>query len=121
MTGTRLLIVEDHADTARVLGRLLGARGYTVRIAGTVAEAIEALAEPVDVIVSDVGLPDGTGYDLIRRAREILPVTGIAMSGYGMEEDIARSRDAGFAEHLVKPVDAVQIDEAIRRLLKGGG
>jgi CheY-like chemotaxis protein len=121
MAGARLLVVEDHPDTARILGRLLRARGYTVRIAGTVSEAIDALAEPVDMIVSDVGLPDGTGYELMRRAREIRPISGIAMSGFGMEEDIARSREAGFAEHLVKPVDAVQIDEAIRRLLKGGG
>jgi PAS domain S-box-containing protein len=121
VTGVRLLIAEDHADTARVLSRLLRNRGYTVRIAGTVKEAIEALAEPVDLIVSDVGLPDGTGYELMRRAREIRPVTGIAMSGFGMEEDAARSREAGFSEHLVKPVNAVQIDEAIRRLLRNGG
>jgi len=120
VSGVRLLVAEDHADTARVLGRLLRARGYTVRIAGSVREALEALAEPVDLIISDVGLPDGTGYELIRRAQEMRPVHGIAMSGFGMEEDIARSRDAGFQEHLVKPVDVTQIDEAIRRLLKSG-
>jgi two-component system CheB/CheR fusion protein len=116
----RVLIVEDNADTARVLGRLLTARGYTVRITGSVAEAVTVLAEPFDMIISDVGLPDGTGYDLMRRAREIRPIRGIAMSGYGMEEDVVKSREAGFAEHLVKPVDVIQIDEAIRRLLRGG-
>ena len=118
---TRILIVEDHADTARILGRLLGKRGYQVQIAGRVEEALLALSEPVDLIISDVGLPDGTGYELIRRALEIRPVIGIAMSGFGMEEDILKSREAGFSEHLVKPVDVVQIDEAIRRLLKSGG
>jgi len=118
--GVRLLIVEDHADTARVLGRIMRQRGYTVRIAATVKEALEILAEPVDVLVSDVGLPDGTGYELMRRAREIRPIMGVAMSGYGMEEDIVKSQEAGFSEHLVKPVDATQIEESIIRLLKGG-
>jgi PAS domain S-box-containing protein len=117
-----VLIVEDHADTARILSRLLTKRGYRVRTAGSVQEAIDALGEQtVELIVSDVGLPDGTGYELIRRALDIRPVIGIAMSGFGMEEDILRSREAGFAEHLVKPVDVVQIDESIRRLLKSGG
>jgi PAS domain S-box-containing protein len=117
VSHVRLLVVEDHADTARVMGRLLRSRGYAVRIVRTVKEAIDALSEPVDLIISDVGLPDGTGYEIMRRARELGPVTGIAMSGYGMEEDIARSREAGFSEHLVKPVDAIQLDEAIRRLM----
>jgi len=120
-TNISILIVEDHADTARILSRLLAKRGYRVRTAGTVKEALEAFSEPVDLMVSDVGLPDGTGYELIRRALEIRPVIGIAMSGFGMEEDIVKSREAGFAEHLVKPVDVVQIDESIRRLLKSGG
>jgi PAS domain S-box-containing protein len=115
----RLLIVEDHADTARVLSRLLRKRGYDILIAGTTARAMEIIAsEPVEIMLSDVGLPDGTGYELIRRAREIRPLVGIAMSGFGMEEDIARSREAGFLEHLVKPVDAAIIDETIRRLAK---
>jgi len=121
VNGVRILIVEDHADTARLLGRLLQKRGYATRIAGTVEEAITALGEPVDLIISDVGLPDGTGYELMKRAREMRPVPGIAMSGFGMEEDITKSREAGFAEHLVKPVEAAQIDETIRRLLKSGG
>jgi len=121
VSNVHLLIVEDHADTAKVLRRLLVDRGYQVRMAATVKEAVEALAEPVGIIISDVGLPDGTGYELMRRAREIRPVAGIAMSGFGMEEDIAQSREAGFAEHLVKPVDVTQIDEAIRRLLGNGG
>ena len=121
VSHVRLLIVEDHPDTARALGRLLRNRGYIVLVAGTIKEALEALAEPVDLIISDIGLPDGTGYELMKRAREIRPVSGIALSGYGMEEDIARSREAGFSEHLVKPTDAIQLEEAIRRLARGGG
>jgi PAS domain S-box-containing protein len=121
VSNVHLLVVEDHADTARILNRLLQKRGYIVRLASTIADAlkiVEAAAEPVDMIVSDVGLPDGTGYELMRRVRAIRPIPGIAMSGFGMEDDIARSRDAGFSEHLVKPVDVAQVDEAIRRLLR---
>lgn len=118
----RLLIVEDHGDTVRVLARLLGRRGFTVRTAGSVAAAIDALREDgrnIDLILSDVGLPDGTGYELMQRASSFCHAAGIAMSGFGLEEDIRRSREAGFAEHLVKPVDAAQIEEAILRLLPG--
>lgn len=119
MTNLRVLIVEDHLDTARLLGRLLAQRGYAVRVAGTVKEALAALEEPVEVIICDDGLPDGPGWDIMRLAREIRPVIGIAMSGCGLPEDIARSREAGFAEHLVKPVDILKIDETIRNLWSG--
>jgi signal transduction histidine kinase len=113
----RVLLVEDHADTAKMLVRLLRMDGSEVRWAGTVAAALEAAAaEPFDVVVSDLGLPDGSGHDLIRRLLRDRPVLGIAMSGYGMEDDIRQSREAGFVEHLVKPVSLPQLREAIRRV-----
>ncbi|HYO29260.1 MAG TPA: ATP-binding protein, partial [Thermomicrobiales bacterium] len=113
----RVLLVEDHADTAKILVRLLRMDGSAVWWAGTVAAALEvAAAEPFDVVVSDLGLPDGSGHDLIRRLLRDRPVLGIAMSGYGMEDDIRRSREAGFVEHLVKPVSLPQLREAIRRV-----
>ena len=116
----RLLVVEDHADTARALGILLRRAGFAVSSAGNVHAALEVLEkEPVDLIVSDLGLPDGTGYDLMRRVRETRPIPGIAMSGYGMEEDIQRSREAGFSEHLVKPVNVSKLEQAIRRVMQG--
>jgi CheY-like chemotaxis protein len=104
----RLLLVEDHVDAARTLMRLLRLDGMDVRWAGTVAHAVGlALSHEFDVIVIDVGLTDGTGLDLLRRLRDEKRNTpAIAMSGYGMDEDLRRTREAGFAEHLVKPVIA---------------
>jgi PAS domain S-box-containing protein len=110
----RLLIVEDHADTALLLKRLLEASGFVVETAGSVAEALKAAdSAHFDVLVSDLGLPDATGCDLMRQLRERHPLKGIAMSGYGMEEDVRRSREAGFSEHLVKPVDISSLERAI--------
>jgi PAS domain S-box-containing protein len=113
----RLLIVEDHADTALLLKRLLEASGFVVETAGSVAEALKAAeGAHFNVLVSDLGLPDGTGCDLMRQMRERHPLKGIAMSGYGMEEDVRRSREAGFSEHLVKPVDISSLERAILNL-----
>jgi PAS domain S-box-containing protein len=113
----RLLLVEDHADTARTLSRLLGAAGFATVTASDVAHALVlAGREPFDVLVSDLGLPDGDGYEIMRAIRANREVPGIAMSGYGMEEDVRRSREAGFAEHLVKPIDLPQLIAALRRV-----
>jgi signal transduction histidine kinase/ActR/RegA family two-component response regulator len=113
----RVLIAEDHADTAAVLSRLLSASGHKVLTATTAAEAL-ALAErhPLDILVSDLGLPDATGYDLMKRIKEVHGIKGIAMSGYGMEEDIRRSEQAGFSDHLVKPLNLAQLEQSIRRI-----
>jgi two-component system CheB/CheR fusion protein len=113
----RLLLVEDHADTARTLGRLLRRAGYIVITASDVAGA-EAAAErePIDLLISDLGLPDGNGHEVIRRVRAHRIVPAIAMSGYGMDEDLRRSREAGFTEHLVKPVDMSLLLAAISRV-----
>lgn len=115
----RLLLVEDHLDTATVLRRLLASEGFDVRHASTVAEALDlARNTDFDVIVSDLGLPDATGCEFMEalvRENDVPPA--IAMSGYGMEEDIRRSRAAGFTEHLVKPVDPVLLKQTISRLL----
>jgi CheY-like chemotaxis protein len=67
-------------------------------------------------MVSDIGLPDATGYELMRQAKARHGVTGIALSGYGMEEDIRKSKEAGFSEHLVKPIDIPQLLEMMRRV-----
>jgi signal transduction histidine kinase len=115
----RLLVVEDHRDTAETLQRLLTRRGYAVRIACSVSEALQAAdGEPFDVLVSDIGLPDGRGTDLLEQLQSHFsgPIRAIAMSGFGMEEDLARSRRAGFAEHLTKPVEFGALQAAIARL-----
>jgi signal transduction histidine kinase/ActR/RegA family two-component response regulator len=118
----RLLLVEDHRDTARIISRLLRSAGFSVTTATDVASASAAAdGEPFDLLVSDLGLPDGDGYELMRRIRAIRSMPGIAMSGYGMHEDRRRSHEAGFSEHLVKPIDLPQLISAIRRVTDNRG
>ena len=118
--GARLhvLLVEDHVDTARIAARLLRRRGMTVRTADSVANALRSVeAEAFDVIVSDLGLPDGSGHDFLRQARAIgVRTPAIVVSGFGTERDRAQSRDAGFSEHLTKPIDFDHLVDAIRRV-----
>jgi two-component system CheB/CheR fusion protein len=114
---TRVLLVEDHLDTAKAMAKLLRLSGYVVRAAGSVSEALSlAAAEPFDVLVSDIGLPDASGYQLMRHLKDRHGLRGIALSGYGMEEDARRSREAGFDDHIVKPVSVPQLRTAIARM-----
>lgn len=118
--GPQVLLVDDHADTLRSMDRLLRSRGYRVCTAPTVAAALEAAEhQSFDLLISDVGLPDGSGMDLMRelRRRHGETLRGIALSGYGMEEDVARSREAGFDDHLTKPVDMASLEIAMSRRL----
>jgi signal transduction histidine kinase len=111
----RLLLVEDHEDTNRSLTQMLRRRGYEVHPAYNVRSALDlAASKEFDVLVSDIGLPDGNGNDLFQALRAGRPIFGIALSGYGMEEDVRRSRDVGFAHHLVKPVDLNKLDSLIQ-------
>jgi hypothetical protein len=107
--------VEDHGDTAQMMQLLLTIAGHDVQVAGDVATALEeASRNPFDVLVSDLGLPDGSGADLIRELRRRgYTMPAIALSGYGREEDVQRSRDAGFVEHLVKPASPDRLVETI--------
>jgi CheY-like chemotaxis protein len=113
----RILLVEDSADTLRILARLLMAAGHAVTTAETATAArLQWKAGAFDLLVSDIGLPDGSGTDLVRELGEDSPIRAIAISGYGTEDDIALSREAGFAEHLVKPLDYARLEEAIARV-----
>jgi CheY-like chemotaxis protein len=116
----RVLLVEDHSNLARMLSLSLQAFGYNVAIAPDVANAVElARHEPFDVLVSDLTLPDGSGLDLMRDLRsDGGALKGIALSGYGDEEDVQRSLAAGFSEHLTKPLEADDLHAAIQRVLK---
>jgi two-component system CheB/CheR fusion protein len=115
----KILLVEDHDDTARAMARLLNMSGYNVRTANTYRSAIEICdAEQFDLVISDVGLPDGSGYDLMRAMLERECTTkGIAVSGYGSEKDVEDSLRAGFTLHLVKPVEFNVLCDAIRRVI----
>ena len=118
----RILVVEDHADSAQALADLLRSAGHRVTLAGTIAAALAAAASEVpDLLISDLGLPDGDGDDLMRALAGRHPgLPGIALSGYGMEADVARSREAGFAVHLVKPVALEGLLTAIEQLAPAG-
>lgn len=111
----RILLVEDHAVTAGMVRMALADAGHTVEVASDVAEAL-ALAErqPFDLLLSDLGLPDGSGYDLFRQLRDRgQQIPAIALSGYGQEDDLRRSREAGFAAHLTKPASREALVEAV--------
>jgi PAS domain S-box-containing protein len=128
----RILLVEDHEDTARVMTRLLRTYHYDVTTANDVSSALRiAASAPFDLVISDLGLPDGSGLDLMRHLLEQhgrepsgsstdSAIKGIALSGYGMEADRQRSRDAGFAEHLTKPVDLQRLKDVIRDVVERG-
>lgn len=98
---------------------LLERRGYVVDATDTVERALRCIREEAyDLIISDIGLPDGSGVDLMRSIRaDGSQVRAIALSGFGMDEDIRRSLDAGFDEHLTKPVGVQQLQDVINRLL----
>jgi len=114
----QVLLVEDHLDTARVLGRILKNAGFDVSHAANVAEALALAAERrFDLLISDVGLPDGSGLDLMKGLRDAQGLRGIALSGFGTEEDVIASREAGFAAHLTKPVDWERLRKEIERLV----
>ena len=112
-----ILLVDDHEDTVRSLMLLLKRRGFQVKTATDIAQAVEMFSqESFDVLVSDMGLPDGSGLDLLPGLATPPRCGGIMVSGFGNEEDLERSRAVGYGEHLVKPVDINELEAAIRRL-----
>jgi two-component system CheB/CheR fusion protein len=115
----RILVVEDHGDTADMIVEMLQLEGHHVQSARDVTTARELCTRSTfDALVSDLGLPDGTGLDLMRSLRSrghVMPA--IALSGYGMERDIRRSRAAGFDAHIVKPVDVDRLLQTIHAVI----
>ena len=112
----RILLVEDHEDTNRSLTNLLRRRGYYVQSATSLQSALELNAkEEFDVLISDLGLPDGSGIELMQKLSSARPLVGIALTGFGMEEDIRKTREAGFKYHLVKPIDLTKLDQLIQQ------
>jgi signal transduction histidine kinase len=117
--GLRILLVEDHDTTLKVLTRLLGRMGHDVVPAANCQDALAAASNghAFDVLISDIGLPDGTGHQLLGKLRPLQPrLRTIALSGFGMDQDIRRSLDAGFHTHLVKPVHFEKLKGAIGQL-----
>lgn len=110
-----ILLVEDHHDTALILRRLLEGHDYQVRIADSVHGALAAAGEqPFDLLISDIGLPDGSGLELMRSLQKIQPIKGVALTGFGRDDDVQNSRDAGFYAHITKPVNFKRLQAVIR-------
>lgn len=108
----RLLLVEDHADSAELLAELLVSRGHTVRIAGTAHDALAcAAAETFDIVVSDVGLPDGSGYELMAQLRDRHALKGIALTGARLTDAAVSS---GFVACLTKPIALRTLEETLQ-------
>ncbi len=117
----RILLVDDHADTCEALKRLLTARGHTVAVRHDMRSALEtAQSDQFDLLISDVGLPDASGLELMTRLRGNSSIPGIAISGFGTMADIEKSFAAGFSEHLVKPVNAERLEAAIQTAIATG-
>jgi CheY-like chemotaxis protein len=116
----RILLVDDHPDTLKTLQRILISRGHIVT---TARDATSALAvvnqQPVNLLISDIGLPDRSGLELMREARQIQNLKGIALSGYGADTDIQQSRVAGFFGHLTKPIDVQELFGLIEKATRG--
>ena len=114
----KILLVDDHQDTCAALEKLLARRGHLVSVSHDVRSAMEAaLRNKFDLLISDIALPDGTGMDLMMQMRAIANVPGIAISGFGNNGDIDRSLQAGFSEHLTKPIKLENLEAAIERTL----
>lgn len=114
----RILVVEDHADTRNVLTVLLTRWGHEVSTADTLKSGLNRLHSepPVDVILSDIALPDGTGYALISEARRTgRPVLGIALSGYNYPSDVRIAKLTGFDHHLSKPCDCAYLRSILQK------
>ena len=117
-TGPRVLVVDDHVDTCTGMKMMLERRGYRVTIAHTADQAMaKAGQQQFDLLISDIGLPDRSGYELMQELSTTKSLRGIALSGFGMENDVSRARAAGFSEHLTKPINFDRLDEAIQMLL----
>lgn len=115
----RILLVEDHEPTRASLTQLLSRRNYKVTPCGSLAEARSIVGKiKFNLLISDIGLPDGNGYDLMEELRKHSQMKGIALTGYGMENDVNRSYAAGFAAHLTKPVRMESLDDALSVALR---
>jgi len=117
MIPLRILLVEDHEGTLDLMTRLLRGLGHHVTTAATMTDAIAAAErQEIDLVVSDLGLPDGSGHDLMRALSARYDVKGIAVSGFGMDDDVRRSMESGFTQHLTKPVDLERLRTAIEKI-----
>jgi CheY-like chemotaxis protein len=114
----RILIVEDYSDTADVLVRLFRHRGHLVMVAETAKDALLLCdGNEFDLLISDIGLPDCNGWDLLRQVRQCCCIKAIALSGFASAEDQKKSAAAGFEAHLIKPIDFGVLLQTVARVM----
>lgn len=112
----RILLIEDHADTAEIMARVLRSSGYQVRVTGCVKDALSAAGtETFDLAICDIGLPDGDGCDLMNQLHSRHQMVGIALTAHAMPADLERVQNGQFRAHLVKPVTFDTLRTAIER------
>ena len=118
-TPLRFFVIENHQDTLDAIKMFLEAQGHSVETASDMKSGLKiAPRTKFDVLISDIGLPDGDGWELLKRLRETMPeVKAIAMSGYGMRADLNKSQAAGYAAHIVKPFGPMELDAALKKVL----
>lgn len=115
----KILLVEDHADSASLVSIWLERHRIEVVVAGSCAEAVRLCErQRFDLLLSDVGLADGSGLDLMRELSRRFGLRGIALSGRAYPRDVRASREAGFLDHLVKPLDLAKLVESVRHVLQ---
>jgi CheY-like chemotaxis protein len=113
----RILVVEDHSDTLQALERLLSHFGHDISTADGTRSALEMIkSKEFDVVLCDIALPDGNGYDLIAEAKRKGAVKAVAISGYAARDDVERGRKAGFDFHLAKPVDFHELRSVLGKI-----
>jgi signal transduction histidine kinase len=114
----RVLLVDDHYDTCIGMKRMLERHGYEITVAHSVEQAVEKMrTQDFDLLISDIGLPDRSGYELMRQVRLKKDLPAIALSGFGSEQDVNQAREAGFSEHLTKPINFERLEKTIQNLL----
>jgi PAS domain S-box-containing protein len=117
--GLRILLVEDHEDTRLIFRMILTERGHSVESAASAGEALSLASQRAfDLVISDLGLPDFSGMELMTILRERYSLRGVAVSGYGMDEDIQRSKSAGFDYHVTKPADPAKIERLLAEVMR---
>ena len=114
----RILVVEDHQETLQALSRLLRHFGHEISLAEGAQNALNIIdSKELDVVLCDIALPDGSGYDLIAEAKRKRPVKAVALTGFGAPDDIERGKEAGFDYHLTKPVDFHELRSVLGQIV----
>jgi CheY-like chemotaxis protein len=115
--GLRILVVEDHGDTRRTLSRLLSYFGHKISVADSRQSAMKMIAaKKFDVLLTDIALPDGSGYEVASQAKEKQHVKSVALTGFDRAEDIRRGKDAGFDFYLTKPIDFAELRSVLGQI-----